>query len=230
MEIKLLKLEEGARKASGLTIVIDVFRAFTTACYVIGNGANFIIPVASVEEALHLKTIDKEIVLLGERNERKCPGFDFGNSPSHIQHINFRHKTIVQTTSAGTRGLLQASHAEELLTGSFVNANAIVRYIQMRKPAVVSLVAMGYNAERESQEDNYCAEYIKNKLEGKEMTLEPIIEMLRYGDGARLLDPANHEHSPASDFDLCLELDKFNFILKANTLANGTIKLNRFDV
>jgi 2-phosphosulfolactate phosphatase len=55
MEIKILQLEEGARKASGLVVVIDVFRAFSTACYIMNNRADRIIPVASVEEALSLE-------------------------------------------------------------------------------------------------------------------------------------------------------------------------------
>ena len=83
MDIEILQLTEGAMKARGLTVVIDVFRAFSTACYIFAAGAEKIIPVEHVEEAFNLKKIFPEVVMLGERLERKVPGFDFGNSPSH---------------------------------------------------------------------------------------------------------------------------------------------------
>ena len=81
MEIQILQLTEGAKKAKGLTVVIDVFRAFSTACYVFAAGAEKIIPVEHVEEAFNLKKTLTNVVMLGERLERKVPGFDFGNSP-----------------------------------------------------------------------------------------------------------------------------------------------------
>lgn len=229
MEIKILQLEEGARKASGLVVVIDVFRAFSTACYIMNNRADRIIPVASVEEANHWKEKLPQVILTGERNERKCEGFDFGNSPTHIQSIDFTGKTVVQTTSAGTKGLVLANHAEGLITGSFVNAGAVVKYINKRNPKVVSLVCMGYNAERECQEDTFCAQWMANALKGNPNDFDRMVRWLRTGDGARLLDPANHEHSPASDFDLCLSLNRFNFVLEATKHPEGWMELKRID-
>ena len=55
MNINILQLIDGAKKATGLTIVIDVFRAFTTACFIMNNGAEAIYPVGSVREAFRLK-------------------------------------------------------------------------------------------------------------------------------------------------------------------------------
>lgn len=225
MDIKILHLRQGACESIGLTVVIDVFRAFSTACYVMANGARRIIPAGSVEEALRLKQDYKGAILIGERSERKCEGFDYGNSPTHLLKVDLTGKTVIQTTSAGTLGLVSASRATTRLTGSFVNAEAIVQYIIQEQPAVVSLVAMGYNAERPSQEDTACAEWIRNRLEGKTNSFGPIVERLRTGDGARLLDPVNHLHSPATDFDLCLDLNRFNFVLKVQTGPEGRPEL-----
>jgi len=214
MEIKILQLTEGAKLAKGLTVVIDVFRAFSTACYLFAAGAEKIIPVEHVEEAFDLKKLYPDVVMLGERFERKVPGFDFGNSPTHIMNQDFNGKTIVMTTSSGTKGITNAALADEIITGSFVNAGAIIRYIQQKNPAVVSLVCMGYEGRYPTQEDTFLAEYVRDKLQGIEPDFAKMKEMLTVGDGARLLDPANHEWSPASDFELCLHPNRFDFILK----------------
>lgn len=214
MEIRILQLTEGARSAIGTTVVIDVFRAFSTACYLIGAGADRIIPVEQVEEALALKEQLPNAILLGERGEKKVEGFDFGNSPTHIASGDFNGKTIVMTTSSGTKGLVNATGADDILTGSFVNANAIVGYISQKQPTHVSLVCMGYEGKRPTQEDTFLAEYIRAKLLGIQTDFAGMKELLRTGDGARLLDPANHTWSPASDFEFCLDLDRFDFILR----------------
>jgi 2-phosphosulfolactate phosphatase len=214
MKIEILQLTEGARRATGTTVVIDVFRAFSTACYLFDSGAERIIPVELVEEALELKKELPDAILLGERGEKKVDGFDFGNSPTHISSCNFKGKTIVMTTSSGTKGLTNAASADDILTGSFVNANAIVRYISHKNPAKVSLVCMGYEGKRPTEEDTFLAEYIRAKLLGLSTNFDAMKEQLRTGDGARLLDPANHTWSPASDFELCLDLDRFDFVLR----------------
>jgi len=214
VKIEILQLTEGAKRAKGTTIVIDVFRAFSTACYLMAAGAEKIIPVEQVEEALRLKTLLPDAILLGERSERKVPGFDFGNSPTHIQDQNFTGKTIVMTTSSGTKGLMNATNAEEILTGSFVNAGAIVKYLEARHPDNVSLVCMGYEGHTPTQEDTFLAEYVRAKLRHESTDFDGMKDVLRFGDGARLLDPANNEWSPASDFNLCLDLDRFDFVLR----------------
>ena len=214
MEIQILQLTEGAKLAKGLTVVIDVFRAFSTACYVFAAGADKIIPVEHVEEAFEIKKMIPDVIMLGERFERKVPGFDFGNSPTHILNQDFNGKTIVMTTSSGTKGIANAKLADEIITGSFVNAGAIIGYIRQKNPAVVSLVCMGYEGRYPTKEDTFLAEYVRNGLMNVTSDLDEMRRILSTGDGARLLDPANHEWSPSSDFDLCLEPDRFNFVLK----------------
>ncbi|MCK9638688.1 MAG: 2-phosphosulfolactate phosphatase [Prolixibacteraceae bacterium] len=214
MQIDILQLTEGAKKAKGTTVVIDVFRAFSTACYLMASGAARIIPVEHVEEALVLKGQIPNAILLGERNEKKVEGFDFGNSPTHIAAHDFRDKTIVMTTSSGTKGLMNATGSDEILSGSFVNDGATVRYLKIKDPSIVSLVCMGYEGKRPTQEDTFLAEYIRAKILDQSTDFKGMKEILRYGDGARLLDPNNQTWSPASDFDLCLDLDRFDFVLK----------------
>jgi 2-phosphosulfolactate phosphatase len=228
MNIRILQLIEGARQANGLVVVIDVFRAFSTACYAIERGASGIIPAGSIEEAFRLAEEISGSVLMGEQNERKIPGFDFGNSPTQILEVDLSGKTVIHRSSSGTQGIVNAIHADEIITGSFVNAAAIAQYISYRSPETVSLVCMGYAGERPSQEDTFLAEYIRDLLTGNPTHFAEMVEELREGDGARLLDPANSEWSPASDFDLCLSLDRFDFILRLEE-ENGIRYLNRID-
>lgn len=216
IKIKKLELFDGARNARGLTVIIDVFRAFSVACYVYGNGADRIYPVDTIEKALDLKKQYPDMILIGERHEVKYPGFDFGNSPTHVENYDFTGKSVIHTTSSGTQGIALASCADEILTGSFVNAAAIVRYIKENKPRQVSLVAMGYEGLYSTQEDSFCAQYIDNEVNGVDTDFENMVEQLRNGDGARLFDPRKQKDSPARDFDLCLALNKFDFVLRVN--------------
>ena len=215
MEIQILQLLKGAKKARGLTVIIDVFRAFSTTCYAFNKGVRQIIPVGDINKAYQMKEINPDFVLIGERNEQKPPGFDFGNSPSQIEQINLKGKTIVHTTSSGTQGIVNAVNATEIITGSFVNAGAIIRYIQKVNPEKVSLVCMGYACEYPTDEDTLCAEYIKNELEGIPNNFDKMVEAIKNGSGARFFDHEKQDWAPQADFELCLDLNRFNFVLKA---------------
>ncbi len=214
MEVNILQLLAGAQESRGLTIIIDVFRAFSTACYVSHLGAQKIIPLGDINKAYELKEKNPEFILIGERNEQKPPGFDFGNSPTHLLKTNLQNKTILHTTSSGTQGIANAKQASEIITGSFVNAGAIVRYIKLRKPETVSLVCMGYACESPTDEDTLCAIYIKNELEGKPNNFSKMVSTIEKGSGARFFAPEKQEWSPKTDFKLCLDLNRFNFVLK----------------
>jgi len=221
MIIEKLKLTDGASKAEGVTVIIDVFRAFSVSCYLISKGVKRIYTVGKVEDAFKLRDIYRDAVLIGERHEKKCEGFDFGNSPTHILKGHLEGKTVIHTTSSGTKGISLAVNADEILTGSFVNAKAIAAYLTEKNPAKVSLVGMGYEGKWATQEDDFCADYIENLIENRKTDFEKMVEIIRKGDGARLLDPKNHEHSPATDFDLCLNRDIFNFVLRVKKDRDG---------
>jgi 2-phosphosulfolactate phosphatase len=108
MDISIHSLLEGATRATGTVAVIDVFRAFTTAAVALANGASRIVMVRTVEEALALRDAGIGEVCMGEVGGRTPDGFDFGNSPFEVSGVNFRGKTIIQRTSAGTQGIVAA--------------------------------------------------------------------------------------------------------------------------
>jgi len=230
MKIQILHLVEGAVQAEGLTVIIDVFRAFSTVCYIMNNGAQKIIPVSETRQAFWLKKKNPEFILVGEELEKIIPGFDFGNSPSQILNSDFTNKTIVHRSSSGTLGMVSATRADELITGSFVNAGAIVNYIRNKKPETVSLVCMGYAALRPIEEDTFCAEYIGETLNGRQADFQKMVRIIKDTSAKRFYDPANASFSPPEDVDLCLNLNRFNFILKAEKAPSGLIYMKRIDV
>jgi len=213
MEIQILQLIEGARAARGLTVIIDVFRAMTVEAYVLQNGADDLLPMGSLEEAYAYRDAHPGTILIGERGGKKCPGFDFGNSPSAVKDVDFTGRTVVHTTSAGTQGIAGASGADEILTGSLVNAKAIADYIRNSGAEIVSLVCMGLEGLEPTEEDTLCAEYIKSLVEGNPIDLADGIAECRRTSGAKFFDPANREVFPEADFHLSVEADKFDFVL-----------------
>lgn len=230
MEVKILHLIDGAKQARGLTVIIDVFRAFSTACYAFGNGAKKIIPVGDIEVAYKLKKENPDFLLIGEREGKKPPGFNYGNSPTQIENVDFTNKTIIQTTSAGIQGIANATNADEIITGSFVNVQAIIDYIKERNPKAVSLVAMGSSGIRIADEDTLCAEYIKNALEEKPNNFSKIVDHLReYRSAQKFFDPTK-DWAPQRDFDLCLTLDKFNFVLKVEPFKENQIFFRKIEL
>ncbi|MEN8117342.1 MAG: 2-phosphosulfolactate phosphatase [Bacteroidota bacterium] len=215
MKIEILHLTEGARQAKGLTVIIDVFRAFSTACYAFEKGIEKIYPVGNINLAYRLKNTNPDYLLVGERNEQKPEGFDFGNSPAQLLKGELNGKNVmVHTTSSGTKGIANATNAGEIITGSFVNAGAIARYIKKKQPENVSLVCMGYACEYPTDEDTLCAQYIKNELEAVPNNFVEMTQIIREGSGARFFDPGKQSWSPQKDFELCLDFNRFNFILK----------------
>ena len=214
MNIRILQLVEGARQARGLTVIIDVFRAFTVEAWLSHNHAASILPVGDVQAALAYRNAHPGAILCGERGGRKIDGFDFGNSPASIRDTDFTGKTVVHTTSAGTQGIASAVGAQELVGASLVNAAAVARYIRRRNPEEVSLVCMGLAGERETDEDTLCARYIQSLLLDRPLDGMPArIGRLRHTSGAKFFDPAQQEVFPREDFTLCTQLDRFSFVL-----------------
>ena len=220
MNIRILQLIDGARAAKGLTVIIDVFRAMTVEAYVISNGAEDLIPMASVENALAYRETHPGTILMGERGGAKCPGFDYGNSPSAVKDVDFTGKTVIHTTSAGTQGIANAAGATEIVCGSLVCAKAIAEYIRKRSPEEVSLVCMGLAGKKETREDTLCAEYIKALLEGGTVDLAKGTEECKDDDGAKFF-LGNDEVFPEPDFWLSLEADRFDFAMRVETGKDG---------
>jgi 2-phosphosulfolactate phosphatase len=230
MQIEVMDFVEGARRARGVTIVIDVFRAFSVACYAYARGAKRVIPIAGLDAALSLKREHPEYLTIGERGGKKVDGFDFGNSPTEISQADVRGRTIVHTTSAGTQGLTNASQADVVLTGSLVNAAAICEYTASLKPERVSIVRMGRAAKERSAEDDLCAEVLRGRLSGEGYDVSDVREQLRDCHAAKMFFDPKATWAPQGDFDLCTDVDRFGFVLRLSNGAPGTAYLEKINL
>ena len=230
MNIKILHLVEGAKEAKGITVIIEVFRAFSVEAYIMNNGVGKLIPVGDMQIAYEYKKENPDAVLIGERKGVMLPGFDYGNSPSQIENIDFNGKTVIHTTSSGTQGIVNAVNAEEIITGSLVNAKAISKYIKNRGIEDVSLVAMGLDSKAPIEEDTLCALYIKSLLEDNPMDLTEAIEGLKLTSGAKFFKKEMQNVFPKKDFELCTQVDKFDFVIRLVKDKNGMDYMERVDV
>lgn len=229
MKINILHLIEGAKKAEGLTVIIDVLRAFSLECYLYDMGVKEIRPIGSVEDAFVLNKELPGSVLIGERHGKKCEGFDFGNSPSTVRPEEVKGKTILHTTSAGTQGIVNATGASEIITGSLVNAKAVAEYIKKNNPDIVSLVCMGNAGVRPAAEDELCAEYIKSLVEDVELPdfAQRIADLQKHG-GEHFFDEERQEIYPKEDFYMCVQYDKFLFVIHVEKDETGFITSREF--
>jgi 2-phosphosulfolactate phosphatase len=219
MDIGIGSLLEGAERATGAVAVIDVFRAFTTAAVAFANGASSIVMVGSVEEALSLRDSGLVQVCMGEVGGRAPAGFDFGNSPFEILAMDFRGKAIAQRSSAGTQGIVAARGADFLYAASLVTATATVRALLSHGAERISLVAMGSNGVRRTDEDELCALHLRNILEGRPGNAEAVRQMILAGGEIRHFhDPADPHHP--GDLDVALDVDRYDFAIRVR-LENG---------
>jgi len=228
-QIEILHLLEGAQKAQGLCVVIDVFRAFSLECWAYAAGVKQIIPAGTVEDAFALRDAHPEWLIAGERNGIKIEGFDFGNAPSEFENIDLTGRTLIHTTSAGVQGLTAIPKGQEILTGSLNNAKAIASYIEKKNPEHVSLVAMGWNAKKQTEEDELCARYIRSLLIHEPLAdIEQQASDLRFSEGKKFFDPAQNHIFPRRDFDLCTMIDRFDFVIQV-TENNGQLSAVRIN-
>jgi 2-phosphosulfolactate phosphatase len=213
-----MRIERATNETCGVAtdtvVAIDVIRAFTTAAFALAAGARDIVPVGTVEQALELRARFPDALLIGEVGGYPIDGFDFGNSPSVLVGQNLSGRRLIQRTSAGTQGLVRSLKAETLFAGSLVCAAATARAIARSTPAAVTLVATGVFPGRDGDEDTACADYLAALLRGEPIDTAALVRRVRESDAGRLFaDPADPVF-PASDLDLCTDLDRFNFALQ----------------
>ncbi len=220
MKIVVDSLLEGAERARGAVVIIDVFRAFTTAAVMLANGADRIIMVGSVEEAVGLRADGIGQVCVGEVDGLAPAAFDFGNSPYAVSGADFTGKTIIQRTSAGTQGIVTARHAETMFAGALVTARATAAALHASGAGLVSLVAMGKNGVGRTDEDELCALHLRNLLEGRAGDREAVRQViLAGGEAPRFRDPAGRDSHPG-DLEIALDVDRYDFAV-AVTIEDG---------
>jgi 2-phosphosulfolactate phosphatase len=123
---------------NSVVVIIDVLRATSTIATALHNGAKAIVPVDSVPECIRIgRQIDA--ITAGERDGQVAEGLAYGNSPFEYPGEFIKNKTLVLTTTNGTKLLHMALEkgAPEIITGSFPNLSAVCDYLLDQKRNVV---------------------------------------------------------------------------------------------
>lgn len=120
-----------------IVVVVDVFRATTTIAAAFQNGVRTVRPVATVDEALQYKT--QGWLVGAERNVKRCDFADFGNSPFDYTPEKVAEKDVVFTTTNGTKAITVAQNAFRVVTGAFVNLQAVADYCLTHRRDVIVL-------------------------------------------------------------------------------------------
>tara|TARA_B100000809_G_scaffold77238_1_gene75059 strand:- start:7709 stop:8416 length:708 start_codon:yes stop_codon:yes gene_type:complete len=213
LEIRIESLIPGAREAEGVVVVIDVFRCFTTEAVAFANGAKEIILVAEIEEAFDLKRKGVGDILMGEVGGKRPDGFDYGNSPFELKDVDLTGKTIIQSTRAGTVGVTAASNADIIYGGSFAVADATVTNILSAKPEIVTLVAMGLEGRIRADEDEQCALYLRNTMQGRTPDHNAVRSLVISGEESQKYEIPKYPQWPIEDREMALDINSHEFAL-----------------
>lgn len=121
---------------NSIVVIIDVLRATSTICTALYNGAAKVIPVASVEECVNIGR-QLQAITAGERDGKIAEGLAYGNSPFEYPRDFIEGKTVVLTTTNGTKLLHMAKDAIQITTGSFPNLSAVCEYLVAQEQNVI---------------------------------------------------------------------------------------------
>lgn len=225
----MYSLLSGAKEATGTVIIIDVYRAFTTAAVAFSKGAKEIILVSEVEDALKLRDGGLGELCIGEVDGIKPLQFDMGNSPHEIANADVSGKTLIQSTRAGTVGVNAAINADTIYAGSLVTAAATARSIIASQPEIVSIVAMGSAGKYKTDEDEQCGFYLRNLIQGRNPSHKSIVDLVEAGGESQKFSDPSLPHFHPNDKKWALSIDYFDFaisVYKENDLLIARPRYN----
>ncbi|HXI50608.1 MAG TPA: 2-phosphosulfolactate phosphatase [Candidatus Saccharimonadales bacterium] len=223
-------------------VVFDVLRATTSMITALANGAQAIIPVAEISEALALKQKSPDVLLAGERNGIRIRSdltgtidFDLGNSPRDFTAEKVQGRSIVMTTTNGTRALRACAGARMILVSCFLNLRATTNWLRENEPAHLILVCSGTFDEPALEDvlaagalcekiwSNYAGGHVSDSAEIARR-IYPLLQfnlaeaMKHSRNGRRLL--ANPELR--DDVYLCVQRETASFV--ATLLPSGVVR------
>lgn len=217
---------EGAGQASGPTVVIDTFRAFTACAFAIAGGIDRIVLAAELDEARHVASRLPSALLGGEEGGIKPDDFDIGNSPGEFLDLgDLSGRTLVHRTSAGTRCARAAldAGAAPLWAASLVVAGATFR--EFSSCDVVTVVPSGRYGTENAPEDEAVADYFDAAI-ARTLDAAAIAAAVAATERAEELGRAPWVHP--DDLDLCLDVDRFDFAMEV-VRRGDLVELRRTD-
>lgn len=210
---------DGARNATGVVVVIDVLRSFTVSAYALAGGARECLLVSTVEDARELARQIPSATICAEENALPIPGIAISNSPTQVAAAPMRGRTLIQRSTAGTPVISAITSDEGTFAGSLVVATATAQACLLTRPDTVTLVASA-----DFPEDHACAKFIEAALRGGRIDLAPLLKPLRDSDRYRKVMAGEWPGFPATDIELAMAVDRFDFAMPA-TRRDGRVSL-----
>jgi len=209
---------------AGPVVAIDVIRAFTTSAYAFASGVRAIYLVASVAEALEFKARHPGVLAMGEDRGLRPDGFDFSNSPVAVAEADLRGRTLVQRTSAGTRGALAARNASRVWCASLVCASATARAVVASNLGAPGYVITGRVADRPEygDDDLVVARFIEQARRGLALDPERVAREVAQSDEARRTLSLGPGHVHPSDIAYATRVDAFDFAMALQRDSDGS--------
>ena len=232
-------LVEPAELAGKVAVVIDVLRATTTIVHALAAGAKGVIPCREIDEAWRLKQeLAGNPLLGGERLGLPIAGFDLGNSPAEYAPERVRGRTVIFTTTNGTRALERCREAGRVLIGAFVNFAALCQ--ELDGGADIALVCAGTDGQVTREDTLLAGAIVDDLIRGgtyglndqaeiaadawqtavRLLTDRPLGMMLRASRGGRNLIEIGQEN----DIELAAQIDKFDIVPELH-LADWRIRV-----
>jgi len=198
-----------------IVVVIDILRATSSIVYGIDNGASAIIPVAQVEDCLNYS--DQGYLLAAERNGEVVSGYDFGNSPFSYTAEKVAGRTVVLTTTNGTKALhLASARAQQVVIGSFLNLQALCDWLKKQDKSILLLCAGwkdNFNLEDTLFAGAVVAELRKefNHFDDSSVAAEDLYQLAK-SDLRAYINKSSHSHRLAAlnieeDVKFCLQFN-----------------------
>jgi len=145
-----------------VAIVIDVLRATSVMITALANGATEIHTTGAINDALEQKRLNPKLLLAGERNALKLPGFDLGNSPLEMTRERVERRQLLMCTSNGTQAIKAVAKADKVIAAAFINLAAVIEYIAPLHQDII-VVCSGTNGHF-SLDDGMVAGVLVNRL------------------------------------------------------------------
>lgn len=197
-----------------IVVIIDIFRATSSICYGIENGAEAIIPVAEVEECEVYRTHGH--LLAAERNGEVVSGFDFGNSPFSYTKEKVAGKTVVLTTTNGTQALHLSRAAKRVVIGSFLNFTSLCDWLKTQNHNIL-LVCAGWKNNFNLEDTLFAGAVIEQLKDANFKLDDPAIaanDLFQVGknDISQYLKKTSHSErlkklGIEKDIEFCLQVD-----------------------
>ena len=206
---------DGARRARGVVVVIDVLRSFTVSAYALAGGARECLLVSTTEAARALHSRIPGSLICAEEEALPVPGIPISNSPTQIQAAGVKDRVLVQRSSAGTTVISAVEAADELFAASLVVARATAIACLLNKPQTVTLIASA-----DHPEDHACSLYIEGLMRGEELDVDHLLQPLRESDRFAKVMSGAWPGFPRTDLELSLVPNRFDFAMPATRVDN----------